>query len=178
MKFLLDHDVPDTLTRKSNDRVAERTTANESITRAVVDFHRGQSDILSCKWEVPCLQNRSGGDMYLYPGFVLYRITSDTFAVIDVQEIEINYSPVKFIEREEIPSDSPTVDHTWLKVNKNGTPDKRFKGNFQIPVVQYGSLKIKSGSGLNEEYMLSSAPLSEAFAKAWSNYRRSFRISR
>ncbi len=162
----------DTLSRRASNQVAERTEATQSITRELVTFKRGQSDILSCEWEVPCLQNRSGGDMYLYPAFVLYRVTSDTFAVIDVQDVTMEYVPYGFIEREEIPADSPIIKHTWLKVNKNGTPDKRFKGNVQIPIVQYAILKLKSSTGLNEEYMLSSATLCENFAKDWAAFQK------
>jgi hypothetical protein len=164
----------DTLSRKTTNRVAERTAASESITREPVTFRRGQSDILSCEWAVPCLENRSGGDMYLYPAFVLYRVTKDTFAVIDVQDVTVEYVPSQFIEREAIPTDSPIVGHTWLKVNKDGSPDKRFNGNIQIPIVKYGTLKLRSGTGLNEEYMLSNAAMCEDFAKAWSAFRRSF----
>ena len=164
----------DTLSRKANDRVTERTAASESITREQVTFNRGQSDILSCVWEVPCLQNRTGGDMYLYPAFVLYRVTKDTFAVIDVQDVTMEHVPVQFIEREEIPADSPTIGHTWLKVNKNGTPDKRFRDNVQIPVVQYATLRLKSPTGLNEEYMLSAAPLCEKFVSDWTAFKKTF----
>jgi hypothetical protein len=162
----------DTLTRKSTDRVAERSAASESITRAAVTFRRGQSETLSCEWAVPILENRSGGDVYLYPAFALYHVTRDTFAVIDVQDISIEYVPTRFIESEEVPADSPIVGHTWLKVNKDGTPDKRFKDNVQIPIVQYGSLKLRSETGLNEEYMLSSAPPCEEFVKAWNAFKK------
>ena len=164
----------DTLARKSTDRIAERTAASEAVTRALVTFRRGQSDILSCEWAVPMLENRSGGDVYLYPAFVLYHVTRDTFAVIDVRDVTIEYVPTHFIERETIPADSPTVGRTWLKVNKDGSPDKRFKDNVQIPIVQYGTLKLKSGTGLNEEYMVSYAPLCEEFVNTWNAFRKSF----
>jgi hypothetical protein len=84
--------------------IAERTAATESITHELVTFVRGQSDLLSCEWAVPCLKNRSGGDLYLYPGFVLYRVTRDTFAVINVQDVNIEYVSARFIEREAIPA--------------------------------------------------------------------------
>ncbi len=164
----------DTLTRKATNRAIERTTASASVTREMVTFRRGQSDILTCEWAVPILENRSGGDIFLYPAFVLYHVTNDTFAVMDVRNVAIEYVPTRFIEREAIPADSPTIGHTWLKANKDGSPDKRFKGNVQIPIVQYGTLTLRSPTGLNEEYMVSSAPRCEAFAKAWNSFRGSF----
>jgi Protein of unknown function (DUF4236) len=164
----------DTMTRKATDRVAERTAATEAITREPVVFRRGQSDVLKCEWAVPCLENRSGGDMYLYPAFVLYRVTRETFAVIDIHDVTIEYAPCRFIEREAILGDSPIVGQTWLKVNKNGTPDRRFKDNVQIPIVQYGTLKLRSGTGLHEEYLVSNASSCEAFTKAWNAFKKSF----
>src|SRR5262249_44157664 len=153
-------------------RVAERTAAAETITRERVTFKRGQSEILTCEWAVPLLENRAGGQICLYPAFVLYRVTRDTFAVIDVQDVTIEFVPTRFIEREAIPADSPTVGHTWLKVNKDGSPDKRFKGNTQIPVVQYATLKLLSRTGLHEEYLISSAPFCQEFARTWSAFKQ------
>jgi hypothetical protein len=166
----------DTLKRRATDRVVERTVATEQITRERVTFRRGQSDILTCEWAVPCLEHRSGGEMYLYPAFVLYRVTRDTFAVIDVQDVTVEFVPQKFIERGTIPADSPTIGHTWVKVNKDGSPDKRFKGNVQIPIMQYGTLRLRSGTGLNEEYLISNAPLCDKFAKAWIDFRKTFAV--
>jgi hypothetical protein len=167
----------DTLTRQATNRLMERTAASESITRERVAFKRGQSDILNCEWQVPVLENKSGGDMFLYPAFVLYRVTKDSFAVIDVQDVGIDYSASRFIERETIPADSPTIGHTWLKVNKDGSRDKRFRDNVQIPIVQYGTLKLKSATGLNEEYMVSSPSLAQRFARDWASFKSSFKPS-
>ncbi|MGB6152978.1 MAG: DUF4236 domain-containing protein, partial [Pricia sp.] len=70
-----------------------------------------------------------------------------------------------------IPKDSKVIDRTWAKVNKNGTPDKRFKGNYQIPVVKYGEIQLSTDTGLNEEYEFSNYEFSEDFAKAFIDYQ-------
>jgi hypothetical protein len=57
-------------------------------------------------------------------------------------------------------------------VNKNGSPDKRFVGNYEIPIVSYGKLEIKSNSGLNESYSFSSFEKSEEFAKTFTDYQQ------
>jgi hypothetical protein len=168
----------DTLTRKATNRVVERTAASQSITRDRVAFRQGQSDILNCEWHVPILENRSGGDLFLYPAFVLYRVTKSSFAVIDVQDVVIEYRTTRFIESETVPADTPPVGHSWLKVNKDGSPDKRFKGNMQIPIVHYGTLSLQSVTGLNEEYMVSNPSLAERFAKDWGSFKSSFQPSK
>ena len=56
-------------------------------------------------------------------------------------------------------------------MNKNGTPDKRFKDNYQIPVVRYGEISLNSNTGLNEQYEFSNYEHSEEFAKAFHDYQ-------
>jgi len=55
---------------------------------------------------------------------------------------------------------------------KNGTPDKRFKDNYQIPVVQYGRLRFSNSTGVNEEYQSSHYEAAEEFGNAFQEYRR------
>jgi hypothetical protein len=123
--------------------------------------------------EVPHLANTSGGDLYVYPGFVLYRSSPQAFALIDAREVNLIFEPYRFIEDEAIPSDSQVVDRVWAKCNKDGSPDRRFRDNYQIPVAVYGRLAFRSGSGLQEEYLISNPHLAERFARAWSSFQRS-----
>ena len=44
---------------------------------------------------------------------------------------------------------------TWFKVNRDGSPDKRYKGNYEIPVMGYAQVDFKTPSGLNESYCFS-----------------------
>ena len=55
-------------------------------------------------------------------------------------------------EEEPVPSDTQVVGQTCAKVKKDGSPDRRFRDNYQIPVVLYGALTFSSPSGLQEEY--------------------------
>ena len=71
----------------------------------------------------------------------------DDFALIDLREITITYSPFRFIEEEPLPPDAVVVDHTWAKCNKDGSPDRRFANNHRIPVACYGELTLESKAG-------------------------------
>ena len=77
-------------------------------------------------------------------------------AVIDYKDISVIFDVVRFVEEDEVPRDAAIVDQTWAKVNKNGTPDRRFKDNYQIPVVAYGQIALMTKTGLNEVYQFSS----------------------
>ena len=75
---------------------------------------------------------------------------------VDYDQVSIRVSDVRFIESGIVPKDAQIVDHTWQYVNKNGSPDKRFKNNRQRPVCLYGVILITSPSGLNVEIQCSS----------------------
>ncbi|MBX9599563.1 MAG: hypothetical protein K2X35_01115 [Bryobacteraceae bacterium] len=164
----------DTLDRRGINRSAERSAASEAITREAVSFALSSCDLLGWEQKVPHLANRNGGDLYLYPGFVLYRASRQAFALIDASEIKLEFRNVRFVEEEFIPSDSQVVGQTWAKVNKDGSPDRRFRDNYQIPLVLYGALTFRSSSGLQEEYQFSNAALAERFAVAWTVFQKSY----
>jgi hypothetical protein len=92
------------------------------------------------------------------------------FAIINYTDLEINFLQQRFIETEIVPKDAEVVDKTWLKVNKDGSPDRRFASNYQIPIIMYGELHFKSITGLNEVYCFSNYELALLFYKALIDY--------
>ncbi|MDT8322035.1 MAG: DUF4236 domain-containing protein [Xanthomonadales bacterium] len=162
----------DTVSRVAADRVRERTTASHSIDRKSVSFDLGSCDLIESEWRVPHLANANGGDLYFYPGFVLLHISADAFALVDVAEVAIEAAIAAYIEEETVPSDTRIMQQTWKKANKDGSPDRRFADNYQIPVVEYAKLTITSPSGLNEEYMLSNFSAVAQFSSVWKAFRQ------
>ncbi|MBA3926054.1 DUF4236 domain-containing protein [Listeria rustica] len=76
----------------------------------------------------------------------------------------LNYSDIRmalgttnFVETDPVPKDAHILGNTWLKVNKNGSPDKRFKDNRQVPVCEYGAVQIESGNALHVELLCSNS---------------------
>jgi hypothetical protein len=55
----------------------------------------------------------------------------------------------RFIETESVPRDGVQVDTTWQYVNVKGGPDRRYKNNRQLPIMQYGELELTSDTGLS-----------------------------
>ncbi len=76
---------------------------------------------------------------------------------LNYAEIDLKLGKTNFIESETIPSDAKVIRYTWLKVNKDGSPDKRYKGNRQVPVCEYGDVVIQSGTTLYVEIMCSNS---------------------
>ena len=157
----------DTIGQRDTNRVVERTTATHVVERKPVNFRLGRCELIESEWKVPHLENANGGDIYFYPAFALYFVSSDNFALLEYKNIQLAFSFSRFIENEKLPGDTTIVGQTWAKANKDGSPDRRFNGNYQIPVVRYGQISITSTTGMNEEYMVSNAECAQAFSSAW-----------
>ena len=162
------------LTEKAIDRVAERSNANTAVTRTPLSFSLNSCDLIQWEQKVPHLPNRTGGDMYIYPGFILYRASKQAFALIDSRDVTLRLVSTQFTETDPVPSDSQIVGRTWAKCNKDGSPDRRFRDNYQIPVALYGTLLFSSRDGLDVRYICSNAGKAEEFVKAWAAFRASF----
>jgi hypothetical protein len=154
-----------------NDRKVSRSAASSTITRRQVKFKYDNIDIIKSSYPALHFENANGGDLYIYPAFVIIVDDKKNFALIGLNEFRFSFATQRFIERESIPRDTQIVDYTWEKVNKNGQPDKRFKDNPKLPIVKYGEVELNSSSGLNEAYAFSSYEKSESFASAFKAYQ-------
>lgn len=153
------------------NQIKERTSASEKINRTKVALDFAQSDIINVAQPALRFRNINGDDIYIYPGFVLVQHRTSDFALIELNDLSVKLEITRFIEEEQIPADSLTVGATWKKVNKDGSPDRRYADNYQIPIVRYGQLWLASSAGLHEAYMFSDAAKTENFAQAFANYR-------
>jgi hypothetical protein len=130
--------------------------------------------VLQSDAKVLRLQNANGAALLVYPGFLMMMSGAD-IALVELRDIELTFRQIRFTEDESIPSDSAVVGHTWAKCNKDGSPDRRFRGNYQVPVAGYGGLVLKAPSGINEEYLISNPEKASRFAEAYSDYKRKLR---
>ena len=95
----------------------------------------------------------------------LFFVRKNKVGVVEYKDLNINASHVEFIETEPIPKDAQVIGKTYLYVNKDGTPDKRFKNNKELPVCLYGRILLRSFSGLEVELQISNVQNSEKFAE-------------
>jgi hypothetical protein len=153
------------------DWVRARTIARQSVEREPVGLDLAQAPFVASRWQALRFGNVNGEDLYLYPGFVMVHNPAGDFALIEIDQLELESYLVRFNEDEQVPADARVIGHTWLKANKDNTPDRRFSDNRQIPVALYGWLEFKSG-GLREAYMVSNADAATEFATAFGRYRR------
>jgi hypothetical protein len=145
----------DVKTHQATDKFHERTVADMRIGRERVRFELGKCDLIDWDQKVPHLRNAKGGDLFLYPGFILYRAAREAFSLIEYQDLAGLAKDIRFHEEDGVPADAAVIGTTWAKANKDGSRDRRFANNYQIPVVRYGLLTLKSSGGLWEEFQFS-----------------------
>ena len=102
---------------------------------------------------------------------VLFQSVND-FGLVDFNDLTILHSSTRFVETEPVPADASMVGSTWKYVNKDGSRDKRFSYNYQIPIVLYGELHFQSNQGLNEVFQFSNASASEEFLRAFLTFKQ------
>lgn len=160
------------------DRVAARSAASTVVEKKEVRFGIKPLPDMRTDFEVLYFQNANGADLYLYPGFMVMYSSKMSFALVGLDELRFGYHGVRFTETGTVPADSKIIDRTWAKVNKNGTPDKRFNGNYQIPIVKYGCFTMETATGMNEEYECSNYESTELFGQALTAYQAVIRSLR
>lgn len=148
-----------------NSRIA-RSNADASVQRQLITFGSNHINIIQSRFRPLYFANANGGDLYFYPGFIFYFENDLRFALIDFRDLELTLTNLQFIEQEAVPADTTIIKQTWAKANLDGSPDRRFKNNFQIPVCQYGRIDFKTHGGLNESFMFSNYEKTRTFANS------------
>ncbi len=162
----------DITSTSSIDQKRTRSAASTAIMRRLVRFGFGNMNIIKSEFDALHFENANGGDIYIYPAFLAIVDASKKFGLIDIRELDFHFHSQRFVEEEKVPKDAVVIDHTWAKVNKNGSRDKRFKDNYQIPICKYGEIELTSETGLNEAYSFSSYEKSANFAQAMTDYQK------
>lgn len=165
----------DVTSDRDTNRIAERTTASRVVERRHVSLDYSKSELIRFDGRAMRFANANGEDILIYPGVILMQRADGAFALLDLREIGVQSEPARFIEDEQVPSDAEVIDHTWAKANKDGSPDRRFNGNYQIPVCLYGRIRFTSSTGLTEEYQFSNAGAALAFGQAFEDYKSALR---
>ncbi len=152
------------------DRAQTRSFAAHEVHREPVTFGRASDDVIAGSVPLLRLGNVNGGTIIITPAFVLVR-DATALDVIDLRALRLTGESTKFVEEGTIPADTLELGETWEKVNKDGSQDRRFKGNRSIPLVQYGTLRLTTDTGLNEHYLVSNSAATVAFTGAFKGYQ-------
>ena len=102
---------------------------------------------------------------FLPEGALIYR--GERYEGVSYKSFKVDFSPARFFEEEAIPEDAEVVGRTWRYTRGDGSPDRRYTPNPQIPVIHYGVLHITGPSGLDVRLQVSNRIAAARFARAF-----------
>ncbi len=159
---------------ESSDNNTRGELAEVSVSRSNIQLSISHPDFISANIDFPCIPV-GRQKLYFLPDTIL--ICEDrNVGAVSYKDLYIKLKTIRFIEENRVSSDTKIVDSTWMYVNKDGSPDKRFKDNSELPVVSYGKLHFKSGDGLNECIHVSNPKLSRFFGEMLERYSIEFEM--
>lgn len=138
----------------------------DPVTLTFTDSAMIKSDFKAMHFE-----NSNGGDLYLYPGFVMMIESDGRFGLLDYPCISLELRESRNVQQQP-PDDAEIVGETWAHVRKNGEPDRRFRDNWQVPIVRYARLDFTSEKGLQETWLFSSFQKANAFYAAFKEWQK------
>lgn len=86
-------------------------------------------------------------------------------AAIQYADLNVEVGTVEVVVEGKVPEDGKQVGKTWQYVNKDGSPDRRFADNQELPMMLYGVIKITSSGGLNLHFHCSNPKTELRFAE-------------
>ena len=151
---------------------AYRANVERTVDRSPTRFRRGVFPDIDSETEALCFTNVNGPDILVYPSVVVARESAGRVAFISRGDTSIQLRDTRFREDERVPSDAEVVGSAWKYENKNGTRDKRFSDNREIPVCRYGVISIETNTGVREEFMVSNVYAMIDFAHAFNDHQK------
>lgn len=126
--------------------------ADYSIKRLPIKVRKRKPLFLNTNADCYCIRLQKE-KLYILPDNIIVKGRKG-FGAISFADLNITTDTDLVIENT-APRDAQVVKHTWRYVNKNGTADKRFSNNRQLPVCRYATVTLQSSTGLNAVLYLS-----------------------
>jgi hypothetical protein len=156
---------------------ASAVLPRSALTRSPVAATPTLPEELLSRWPGLGLHSRDGAGLDLFPGFILSGSGTPNggTTVTDILGARVEVSEVRVAEHEALPHDASVVDQTWERVNRDGTPDRRYANNSRIPIVAYGCLRITLATGESRTYLISDRAATRRFAEAFQAFQGALR---
>ena len=149
-------------TIQANSSTKVHAGASRSVEKKAVKFLKKKPFFL--KTDATCYYIKLLNDeVYILPDRLIVK-GKKNWGCIEYSEMHIDVGSVVFIESEAAPKDAEIIGYTWQYVNKNGSPDKRYSNNRQLPRCHYGTLNFKSPTGLDVILYISNLKNAQQFS--------------
>lgn len=107
----------------------------------------------------------AGQKILFFPEAVL--VLEEDYTPIPYESLDVFFSSERRLEEGKVPTDAEVIGRTWRYTRDDGSPDRRYTSNPEIPVVLYGLLEISGSSGLEVMLLVSDKNAAAEFARAF-----------
>jgi hypothetical protein len=152
------------LTEQYNSNRKINAGAGSSVSRVDCKIQKGHPYYIKTNVDTIQILLHNKERLIIMPDKVFF-VRNRKVGMIDYSDFKIRASSIRFIESASVPKDAQIIGQTWQYVNKNGTPDRRFKNNRQLPICLYGQINLSSSAGLNVEMQISNVQNTRDFAE-------------
>ena len=143
--------------------------ASNFVTRHRVEMSETLPKHVECNLPVMALPAGQQTLYFFASGIFVY--DSDGVGIVPYSDVQVEVGQIGFPEEGTPPDDAPVIGQTWLYVNRDGGPDRRFSNNRELPIASYGTLSFTSDSGLNELFYASNPAAVEPVGAALRSLR-------
>ena len=147
--------------------------AGRNITRSQLVLKRikaNRATGVGVRSNAPCFRLKGNRCAILFlPCDVIIKKGNHTLAC-SYDNLNICTGTTIFIESDSVPKDATVVRYTWQFVNKDGSADRRYATNRQLPECRYGYITLKAGNQLNIEIQVSNATTAANVGTAFQYY--------
>lgn len=130
----------DTLVQGLNAKTSAGVTS--AVRRTPILLVRRKPPFLDVDGPVASLWTRNGSLFFLPDRLLVYK--SRRYSTYEYRDVVIEADTTRFVEPSPPPSDTPIEGNTWQFVNKDGSPDRRYKQNPKRFIARYGVLRVKA----------------------------------
>lgn len=117
------------------------------------------------------IQWRQGGiALYFLPDRIVIE-QRRAVAVVPYADVQATESLGRFVENSRVPPDARILGYNWQYTNKDGSPDRRFNNNRQLPVIEAAYINLQSPTGLQLLLQASNRQRADSFTNSFRAYR-------
>ena len=127
--------------------------SGRSVGREIIKISKSEPFYINSNSDSITLKLKKETLIFLPDKLIIARKTKA--GAISYSDMKISVETTTFAESHRVHRDTVVLGYTWKYVNKNGSRDRRYSNNYQLPICQYGRIKITSLQGLNVELQCS-----------------------
>lgn len=152
----------------------KRTSGAHRIVTRIDGRPRGEAKSPFLNSDIkPIAIDSSAGTLYFFPDR-LFVWNDGRYCILDYRKTSVECSTTRFIENEYRLNDAEVAGATWRYPNKDGSRDRRFKENWQIPVVNYGLVVLHLDVVGPVIFQTSNKNTASQFAHAYAEFVRQY----